>query len=190
MKRSFITKIIAVVCVMIAVLCLTACGKSDASGWTVAHEFNYTDIATWSGMKTPVEGSGCGSVAATDDASGFVTIQAAADGWGGVESEYIEIDLTKDPVVLAKVFECPDGSNWGMKVLPENAIEGHEWGLYIVPDNTMKWNCYGGANLKDALGEDFAAIYGDQCKVKIWIYPAGGPEATVSVSEILVLNTK
>ncbi len=187
-KRSIIT-IIAVVCLL--AIGLTACGKpAETNGWSVVHEFSYKDIASWQSMKTPVEGSGAGTVGATDDASGFTTIKAASDGWGGVESDYFEIDLAKDPMILAKIFECPDGSKWGMKILPENAIEDHQWGLYIVPDNTMKWNCFAGVDLKSALGEDFVSIYGEQCKVKIWIYPAGGPDTTVSVSEIMVVNTK
>ena len=77
-----------------------------------------------------------------------------------------------------------------MKVVPENPIEDHEWGLYIIPDNNLKWNKYAGVDLKEALGDDFTDIYGEQCNIKLWIYPAGGPEGTVSVSEILVVNTK
>lgn len=191
MNKRMILKLVAVVCVLASVISLTACGGSgNGGGWTVTNEFSYSDIASWNTMQTPVEGSGSGSAKATDTASGFVTIQAASDGWGGLESDYIEIDLAKEPLILAKVFECPDGSAWGMKIVPENAIEDHRWGLYLIPDNTMKWNCYGGVDLVSALGEDFAAIYGQQCKVKIWIYATGGPEATVSVSDIMVVNTK
>ncbi len=93
-------------------------------------------------------------------------------------------------MILAQIFENPDGYNWGMKVVPENPIADHEWGLYIINDNNLKWNKYAGVKLSEALGDDFKDIYGEQCKVKIWIYPAGGPEGTVSVSEILVVNTK
>jgi hypothetical protein len=119
-----------------------------------------------------------------------VTIKAAADGWGGVESEYFEIDLSKEPIILAQIFENPDGYNWGMKIVPENPIADHEWGLYVINDNNLKWNKYAGANLAQALGDDFKDIYGEKSKIKIWIYPAGGPEGTVSVSEIVVVNTK
>ncbi len=188
--KKIIIRITALICLLAVACGMAACGKEQDSGWTVVKEYSYKDVASWEPMTTPTEGSGSGSVAATDDASGFVTIQAAADGWGGLESDYIEIDLSKNPIVLARIFECNDGNSWGMKVVPENAIEDHEWGLYIIPDNTMKWNCYGAADLRSTLGEDFISIYGEQCKVKLWIYAAGGPESTVSVSEIKVVNTK
>ncbi len=73
--------------------CLTACGNDSGSaggggGWTPVQEFTYKDIASWGSMQTPSEGSGAGSIAATNDADGYVTIQAASDGWGGVESGY------------------------------------------------------------------------------------------------------
>lgn len=74
--------------------------------------------------------------------------------------------------------------------LAMTAIADHEWGLYVINDNNLKWNKYAGVDLREALGDDFIDIYGEQCKIKLWIYPAGGPEGTVSVSEILVLNTK
>lgn len=195
MKKT-IKRIVAVALMLVTVIGLAACGNTNEGttsvngGWTVVKEYSYKDIASWGAMQTPMEGSGAGHVSATDDASGFVTVHAAEDGWGGLESDYIEIDLAKDPMILVRIFECNDGNAWGMKVLPENAIEDHQWGLYVIPDNTMKWNCYAGVDLKDALGEDFISIYGEQCKVKIWIYAAGGPECEVSVSEIKVVNTK
>lgn len=176
---------------------LTACGSKDSAKtnegletWTVAQSFSYDQIAKWESMKTPTEGSGSGSVVETNTSEGFATIKAADDGWGGVESEYIELDLEKEPMLFAQIFENPDGSNWGIKVVPENAIEDHQWGLYIVPDNNLKWNKYAGANLCDVLDEDFQAIYGTKVKVKIWVFAAGGPESTVSVSELKIINTK
>lgn len=190
MKKKLLALALAVVT---TVGCLAGCGSSTGNagnGWTEVTAFSYKDIASWGSMQTPSEGSGAGSVVGTNDTDGYVTIQAAADGWGGVESGYFEIDLSKDPMILAKIFENPDGYSWGMKVVPENPISDHEWGLYIIPDNNMKWNKYAGVNLKEALGDDFTDIYGEQCKIKLWIYPAGGPEGTVSVSEILVMNTK
>lgn len=190
--------LVLVMTVVTAAACLTGCGSGKsgndnaaaASTWSVSQEFSYKDIASWGSMQTPSEGSGAGSIAGTNDSDGYVTIQAASDGWGGVESGYFEIDLSKDPIILAKIFENPDGYSWGMKVVPENPIEDHEWGLYIIPDNNLKWNKYAGVDLKEALGDDFTDIYGEQCNIKLWIYPAGGPEGTVSVSEILVVNTK
>lgn len=141
MKKKLLA--LGVAAVMLAG-CLTACGNDGGTGakggWTPVQEFTYKDIASWGSMQTPSEGSGAGSIAATNDADGYVTIQAAADGWGGVESGYFEIDLSKEPVILAKIFENPDGYNWGMKVVPENPMTDHEWGLYVINDNNLKWN--------------------------------------------------
>ena len=140
MMKKLLAMGIAVV--MIAV-CLTGCGaRKSAGGWEVTQNFSYKDIASWGSMQTPSDGSGAGTIASTNDADGYVTIKAAADGWGGVESEYFEIDLSKEPIILAQIFD------------------------------------------------DFKDIYGEKSKIKIWIYPAGGPEGTVSVSEIVVVNTK
>ncbi len=177
---------------VMAIGCLAGCGKNEESGtgWTEVQHFTYKDIASWTSMQTPSEGSGSGSVEGTNDTDGYVTIHAASDGWGGVESGYFEIDLSKDPIILVKIFENPDGYNWCLKVVPENPIEDHEWGCYVIPDNNLKWNKYAGADLNEALGEEFKSIYGEQCKIKIWISAAGGPDGVVSVSEILVMNTK
>ena len=173
----------------LALGCLAGCGNNDSSsgGWTEVAHFTYQDIASWGSMQTPTEGSGSGTVEGTNDTDGYVTIHAASGGW---ESDYFEIDLSKDPVIFAKIFENPDGYTWCMKVVPENPIEDHKWGLYVIPDNNLKWNKYAGADLKEALGEEFTSIYGEQCKIKIWISAAGGPDSTVSVSEIFVMNTK
>ena len=192
MKKKLLALGVAAV---MAVGCLTGCGESGSgnsgsSGWTEVQHFTYKDIASWGSMQTPNEGSGSGSCAGTNDADGYVTVHAANDGWGGVESDYFEIDLSKDPMILVKVFENPDGYNWCLKIVPENPISDHEWGCYVIPDNNLKWNKYAGADLNEALGEEFAAIYGEQCKIKVWISAAGGPEGTVSVSELLVMNTK
>lgn len=174
------------------VLVLTACsgGASKGETWDVEKSFSCQEIAKWETMKTPNQGSGSGSVTEENTEDGFVTIKAADDGWGGLESEYIELDLDKDPMVLIKVFENPDGSNWGLKVVPENPIEDHAWGMYLIPDNNLKWNKYAGVDVNSVLDDDFKAIYGSKFKVKLWVFAAGGPESTVSVSEIKVLNTK
>lgn len=185
------TKVIALLAGM--VLALSACGKSNNTNgdtWTVQENYSYDQIAKWGTMQTPSEGSGSGSVAETNTTDGFVTIKAAEDGWGGLESGYLELDLTKEPMILVQIFENPDGSNWGLKVVPENAIEDHQWGLYLIPDNNLKWNKYAGVDVCSILDEDFRAIYGDKVKVKLWIFAAGGPESTVSVSELKVINTK
>lgn len=189
MKKRIALVVVAVVLVLGG---LTGCGNTSNTkgGWTELQKFTYKDISGWKSMKTPSEGSGAGTVEATNDAEGFVTIKAAADGWGGVESGYFEVDLTKEPIILAKIFENPDEYKWGMKVLPENPISDHEWGLYIIPDNNLKWNKYAGVSLKEVLGQDYIDVYGEKGKMKLWIYPAGGPDATVSVSEILIMNTK
>lgn len=187
MKKKLLALALAAV---MAAGCLTGCGNSSNGGWTEAKHFTYKDISSWGTMQTPSEGSGSGKVVATNDADGYTTIQAAADGWGGVESGYFEIDLAKEPLLLAKIFENPDGYKWGMKIVPENPIPDHEWGCYIIDDNNLKWNKYAGIDLRETLGDDFISIYGEQCKIKLWIYPTGGPDATVSVSEILIMNTK
>ncbi|MDD4111734.1 MAG: hypothetical protein PHC56_01730 [Herbinix sp.] len=177
-------------------LLFAACDKKAAETnagtdtWTVQETFTYEQIAKWGTMKTPVEGSGSGSVVETNTSDGFVTIKAADDGWGGVESGYIELDLEKEPMIFAQIFENPDGSKWAMKIVPENAIEDHEWGLYLIPDNNLKWNKYAGVDVKSVLDDDFTAIYGTKVKAKIWILAAGGPESIVSVSEIKIINTK
>ncbi len=186
------TKIAALVLGM--ALVFTGCGTkpvdTGAEIWTVQETFSYDEIAKWESMKTPTEGSGSGSVVETNTTDGFVTVQAAEDGWGGVESDYIELDLEKEPMILAQIFENPDGSKWGLKVVPENASEDHQWGLYLVEDNNLKWNKYAGVDVTSVLDEDFQAVYGTKVKVKLWAFAAGGPESTVSISEIKVVNTK
>lgn len=186
------TKALALVLGM--ALLFTGCGAGSADAgsetWTVQETFGYDEIAEWKPMETPTEGSGSGSVIETNTTDGFVTIQAAEDGWGGVESGYIELDLEKEPMIFAQVFENPDGCKWGLKVVPENATEDQAWGLYLIEDNNLKWNKYAGVKVTSVLDEDFQAVYGTKVKVKLWAFAAGGPEATVSISEIKVVNTK
>jgi hypothetical protein len=178
------------VVLMMVVFVLAACGNAGGEVWTVTNAFSYNDISKWGTMQTPSEGSGSGSVVETNTKDGYVTIKAADDGWGGLESDYFEIDLDKNPMIFAQIFENPDGSNWGMKVIPENPREEHKWGLYLVEDNNLKWNKYAGVDVSKVLDADFVAIYGSKLRVKIWIYAVGGPEALVSVSGIKVLNAK
>jgi hypothetical protein len=172
-------------------LFITAC-KEEADeanlGWNATQTFAYSDIATWDGMETPVEGSGTGSVSETNTTDEFVTIQAASDGWGGLQSPSITLDLSTNPYIFAQIYESPDGSNWGMKFVPDNAGESGEWGYYLIEDNSMKWNKYAGVDVRDALGEDFVTLYGEEVTGKLWIFAAGGPTATVSVSQIVVVD--
>ncbi len=186
-------KIVTLILLTIMMMSMTSCsnsGGNKSSGWSLQKTFTYNDISKWQAMKTPNEGSGSGSVIETNTTDKFTTIKAADDGWGGVESDYFEIDLEKDPMILIQIFENPDNYKWGLKLLPENPISDHEWGLYLVPDNNLKWNKYAGVDVKSTLGEDFIAIYGTKIKAKLWVYAAGGNEGTVSVSEIKLVNTK
>ena len=152
--------------------------------------FDYEDISSWDGMQTPVEGSGTGSVTETNDTEEFVTIQAASDGWGGLQSVSVTLDLAKNPMLFAQIYESPDGSNWGMKFVPDNVDESGEWGYYLFEDNSFKWNKYAGVDLRTQLGEDFISLYGEEVTGTLWIFAAGGPTATVSVSQLFVINTK
>jgi len=172
-------------------LFITACKEEAVEenlGWHATQTFAYSDIATWDGMETPVEGSGTGSVTETNTTDKFVTIQAASDGWGGLQSSSITLDLSANPYIFAQIYESPDGSNWGMKFVPDNAGEAGEWGYYLIEDNGMKWNKYAGVDVRDALGEDFVTLYGEEVTGKLWIFAAGGPTATVSVSQIVVVD--
>ena len=167
---------------------LVACKANEK--WEVVQTIDYTEIATWEPMETPVEDSGNGSVVETNETDGYVTIQAAADGWGGVQSGSITLDLSKNPLIMVRVYENPDGSKWGLKFLPDNPLEGHEWGFYLIEDNNFKWNKYGVVDVRDMLGETIIEAYGEKITGKLWLMAAGGPEAIVSISEIKIVNTK
>lgn len=142
------------------------------------------EIANWTSMVTP--GGGEGSVSLGDNVA---VVQAAEDGWGGVQSENVTIDLTKDPLFLVRIKESQDGFKWGAKFVPSTPIiEEHAWGVYLIEDNEFKWNNYAAADMSYKLGEDFISMYGEEVEGVIWIYATGGPEAEVEVTEVKMMN--
>ncbi len=142
------------------------------------------EIANWTAMVTP--GGGEGSVELGDDVA---IVKAAQDGWGGVQSAPMTIDLSKDPMVFVQVKESADGFRWGAKFVPTTpAIEEHAWGIYLIEDNNFKWNNYAAVDMKDKLGESFIEMYGEEVEGVLWIYASGGPEAEVQVTEVKMLN--
>jgi hypothetical protein len=144
------------------------------------------DIAKWTSMVTP--GGGEGTVETGDNVA---IIKAAADGWGGVQSQKITVDFSKDPMLLVRVKENADGFKWGAKFVPANLeIEDHAWGVYLIEDNNFKWNNYGAVNMRDKVGEDFISMYGEKIEGVLWIYAAGSPEAVVEVTEVKILEQK
>jgi len=181
-------KLIIVFVFMLALVLFVGCDKKEK--WEVAQTISYSEIAEWEPMVTPVENSGNGSIYETNTTDGYVTVKAAADGWGGVQSGSITLDLSKHPLLMVRVYENPDGSKWAVKFMPDNPVEGHEWGLYLIEDNNFKWNKYGVVDVRDMLGETIVELYGEKITGKIWLMAAGGPEAVVSVSEIKIVNTR
>ncbi|MGL4336992.1 MAG: hypothetical protein ACRCST_08845 [Turicibacter sp.] len=175
---------------LLAGLLVAAAGVTTACGQAATELFSYvapaSQIATWGPMVTPGGGEGSASLA-----DNVAVVQAAADGWGGVQSEKMTLDLTKDPMLMVQVKESPDGCNWGVKFLPSDIlVEGHEWGLYLFEDNNFKHNNYAATDLNAKLGEDFKAVYGDKVEGSLWIMAAGGPTCTVEVSEVKILDQK
>lgn len=149
---------------------------------------NATEIAEWKSMVTPAPGGGEGTVTAGDNVA---IVKAAADGWGGIQSEPVTLDLTKDPLLFVQIKENADGFKWGAKFVPTTpAVDGHEWGVYLIEDNNFKWNNYAVSDIKAKLGQDFIDIYGEKIEGVIWIYTAGGPEATVEVTSVKLMNQK
>lgn len=157
----------------------------DLYFWEVSAE----DIAKWEPMDTPSEeGGGQGSVKMGD---GAAVVTAAFDGWGGVQSEEITIDLSKDPFLLIQIKENADPYKWGAKFVPsEIELDDHAWGFYLAEDNNFKHNNYAGIDLREKLGADIIALYGEQIKGHIWIMAAGGTEATVEVASMKMFNQK
>lgn len=177
-------RLLSLVLSLVLALSLVACDNSTGNVyfWTQ----NASDIAAYESMETP--GGGEGSVESGDEVA---IIHAADDGWGGVQSPEIELDLSKDPMLLVQIAENPDEYNWGAKFVPSDpAIEDHEWGFYILEDNNFKHNNYAGADLREKLGEEFIDLYGEQVKGRFWIMAAGGPEATVEVRSMAMFNQK
>jgi len=149
------------------------------------YEADFEAVSEWGSMVTP--GGGEGSVTKGDSAA---IIKAAPDGWGGVQSEPITIDLSKDPFLFVQVMESHDGFKWGAKFTPvDPVIEDHAWGFYLIADNNFKWNNYAVVDMKARLA-DFIDLYGETIEGVIWVYPAGSPEAEVEITSVKIANTK
>ncbi|MDR0475423.1 MAG: hypothetical protein LBH43_17340 [Treponema sp.] len=165
---------------LLIVIAVSAC----KGGYRVVYDKSWTDVATWKPMVTP--GGGEGSVEKGDNSA---IIHAARDGWGGVQSEKITLNLKNNPILLVQVRENVDGFLWGLKFVPDSPIiPDHKWGFYIIEDNNFKWNNYGGADVSLKLGQDFIDMYGEKAGGVFWLYAAGSPEATVEISSVKILE--
>ncbi|MGO4936239.1 hypothetical protein ACTQ54_01135 [Fundicoccus sp. Sow4_H7] len=148
------------------------------------YDFTAEDVANWVPMETP--GGGQGTVELGDGAA--IIRAKEVDGWGGIQSDMIEIDLSRNPLLFIRVKENGDGFKWGAKFVPSvPEIEEHEWGMYLVEDNNFKWNNYAVVDIKDKLGEPFINLYGEELEGVIWIFASGNPEASVEISEVKVM---
>lgn len=174
---------------LLLVFTLAACGTpTEESGWELAYSFSYTDIAAFAPMVTPGGEADQGSVMGVDNDGGFVTIKAGPNGWGGVQTPALTLDLSREPIFLVRVNESPDAFKWGAQTILSSLV-GESWALYVINDNDMKWNQYAGGNIADAIGVTYSE-YGTVLDLHFWIYPAGSPDAFVEITEILVFYTK
>lgn len=171
--------------VLLGVLLLAAgCQKTNDDIYFWVRDYN--DIATWQPMVTP--GGGEGTVEMGDQVA---IIKAAPDGWGGVQSEKVTLDLSKHPMLLVQVRENHDGFKWGAKFVPSNLqMPDHAWGFYLIEDNNFKWNNYAGVDLRAKLGQIFIDMYGEKVEGVFWLYAAGSPEATVEITSVRMFNQK
>ncbi|MDR0554608.1 MAG: hypothetical protein LBG76_07410 [Treponema sp.] len=175
-----------VIAVMAAAFVFASAGCQKQGGVSWVYNWDSNSIAAWGPMATP--GGGEGSVSR---GGGAAIVHAAADGWGGVQSGKISLDLSKDPVLLVQVRENADGFKWGAKFVPANpAVDDHAWGFYLIEDNNFKWNNYAGTDMKLKLGQDFTGLYGEKFEGVLWIYAAGSPDATVEITSVRIFNQK
>jgi len=178
-------KKVFVASMLLVVMLLSAACTQGAKGVYI-YEKDYQAISAWKPMETP--GGGEGTVEKGDSAA---IIKAAPDGWGGVQSEKVTLDLSKNPMLLVQVRENLDGFKWGAKFVPSNLqVEDHAWGFYLIEDNNFKWNNYAGVDLREKLGKDFIDLYGEKVEGVFWIYAAGSPEAVVEVTSVKIFNQK
>lgn len=169
---------------LIVTVVFAGCNSADEE--LFSYNKSFEDIAKWNSMVTP--GGGEGSVTKGD---GVAIIHAAADGWGGVQSEMITIDSAKNQLLFVQVNESVDGVKWGAKFTPATPeVDGHAWGFYLIEDNNFKWNNYAVADINFKLGEEFFDVYGDQVEGYLWIYSAGSPEAEVEITSVKILDQK
>ncbi len=183
-------KIFSFVLILLSVLILGGCDKTEES-IQIVKEFDYQEIATWIGMQTPDEDDGpMGTVEAFSELK-FARITVGSDGWGGVQSPKVEIDLRKGTYYLAiRIFESHDGFKWGSKFCPTEPLgENHEWGFYLIEDNNMKWQKYVVVNLNEAL-QDVAEAYGNVFEGVFWVYATGAGDANVDVMSVSLILQK
>jgi hypothetical protein len=181
-------KLVLTLALVLSVTMLAGCQKEEEEKELFFYTQTAEDISKWTSMETPAPGGGEGTVTLTDNVA---VIKAAADGWGGVQSAPITLDLSKDPMFFVQVKESADGFKWGAKFVPTTPeVDGHEWGVYLIEDNNFKWNNYAAVDIKEKLGQDFIDIYGEEVEGVLWIYAAGSPEATVEVTQAKMLNQK
>lgn len=167
----------------VLILAIGCTGKKDD---VFFYEKDYNDIAAWQPMVTP--GGGEGRVEKGDQVA---IIKASADGWGGIQSEKVTLDLSKHPILLVQVRENHDGFKWGAKFVPSNLqLEDHAWGFYLIEDNNFKWNNYAGVDIRAKLGQIFIDLYGEKVEGVFWLYAAGSPEATVEITSVKMFNQK
>lgn len=174
---------------LVLVFTLAACGEAEPEGgYELAYSFSYDEIAAFDLMVTPGGEVDQGSVASVDDDGGFVRIQAGPNGWGGVQTPALSLDMTREPIFMVRVNESPDAFNWGAQTIHSDLV-GESWALYVINDNGMKWNQYAAGNIADAIGVTYTD-YGDVLDLHFWIYPAGSTDAFVEITEITVFYTK
>ena len=153
--------------------------------WEVAYAFDYDDIAEWNPMITPSGEIDEGKVIDLSDEGEYVTIQAGESGFGGLQTPALEVDMTRNPMLLTRVHESDDAFQWGSKVILSDLV-GEDWGLYLINDNNMKWNHYAGARIDEAIGPIYND-YGDILDLHFWFYPTGGEEATVQLTSVYIV---
>ena len=172
--------------VLLGVLILTiGCSQAKKDG-VFFYNKDYNAIASWEPMVTPGGGEG-----SADKGDNVAIIKAAPDGWGGVQSEKVTLDLSKHPILLVQVRENQDGFKWGAKFVPSNLqLDDHAWGFYLIEDNNFKWNNYAGVDLRAKLGQIFIDLYGEKVEGAFWLYAAGSPEATVEITSVKMFNQK
>jgi len=183
MKKAILTL------VLVGVFTLAACDSGevteDVDSWEVAYEFSYDEISEWDPMVTPGGEDDQGSVDSVDDDSGFVSIKAGPNGWGGLQTPALEVDMTRNPFLFVQVYESEDGFNWGAQTIIDDQV-GDEWALYVISDNGLKWNHYAGGSIADGVGNIYDE-YGENLDLRFWVYPTGGEEATVEISSIKIV---
>lgn len=179
-------KILTVALVLVTMLTLVACGKSQ-DGLKVVEKFTAQQIGEWGSTQSPNDDS---KGTATYDAAGdFTVVRVDGDTWGGIQSPAVTLDLTKQTYVAVQIKEVNDLFKWTLKFVPSDpALEGHEWGLYLVEDNGMKWNKYVMVDVNEQLGEDLIDLYGGKIEGVFWLWAAGAADANVEVRSLTIFQ--